>query len=47
MQKQADKKTYAAPAVTPLGTAIAKTLGGDSGDYAEPYSISGWISWGH
>jgi hypothetical protein len=45
---QTQKKTYAAPAVTPLGTAIAKTLGDSGGEFAEPYAMSGYIdSTGH
>jgi hypothetical protein len=41
------KRTCAAPAVTPLGTAVAKPLG-DTGDLQEPYAMSGYIdSAGH
>jgi hypothetical protein len=43
MQKQTEKKTYAAPAVTPLGTAIAQTLGDCGGNEAEPYAFGGTI----
>jgi hypothetical protein len=45
MQTQKEKKRYVAPAVTPLGAAVAQTLGESGGPNVEPYTFGGSTSW--